>query len=421
MNSQQATCRHTCLDNNGTNSLVLDTEKKKQSNKKGLSLLLGTLQKVVQSISTKKNVRECSKFSTGKEVTIRQAIGGGNARFCGLNRCLNTTTCPRCAHMLGVARAKIIDGVAVPLIEAGGSGFMLTATIPHTRKDKFQDLRKGLNTCWDRLMRQKFGKHLGKLNADGKPLWVKSFDYTWGRNGDHLHFHALILAERSVSNEEYQKLESMFYDAWIKIVKKYLNKVSQRQALKFERVYDVEGVSKYNNKISSVAFEIASRGTTKRSTGDSYNIWELIWEYHNSTDSKRRATLKRKFQMFEKQTHKLRTISFSKCFREKIEEKELNEYKPEQQDQHSEEVLKLRTDLWKMIQEREDSMNLLELINCYGMGDTHLKPLVDAVEAVAEKYSLENDYYDEEQMRLDWGHVSWRIRGWIFRRFKPEL
>jgi hypothetical protein len=125
--------------------------------------------------------------------------------------------------------------------------------------------------------------------------------------------------------------------------------------------------------------------------------------------------------MFEKQTHKLRTISFSKCFREKIEEEELNEYKPEQQDQHSEEVLKLRTDLWKMIQEREDSMNLLELINCYGMGDTHLKPLVDAVEAVAEKYSLENDYYDEEQMRLDGGHVSWRIRGWIFRRFKPEL
>jgi hypothetical protein len=409
------------LIDNGNNSPFLEEGDHKPNNKKGLSLVMGTLHRTAQSISGKKNVQECSKFSTGKEVTIRQAIGGGKARFHGLNRCLNTTSCPRCASMLGVKRAKIIDGVSIPIMQAGGTGFMLTATIPHTRKDKFRDLRAGINKCWDRLMRQKFGKAIGSFNQDGRPLWCRAFDYTWGRNGDHLHFHALILCDKTVSQEEHQDLEAMFYNCWIKIVKKYLNKDSQPEALKFDRVYDCEGVSKYNNKISSVAFEIACNATTKRASNGSYNVWELLWAYNKYKNTKRGEVLRAKFRQYERDTHNLRTITFSRKFKELINEENLDEYSEEDANQDSEEVMKIRTDLWKLIKKRNDEPKILELVNSRGQGDKEADNLFDALEMIAWKYNIENDFYNEDEMEMDWAMFSGNLDHWVRKNYPREF
>ena len=176
-------------------------------------------------------------------------------------------------------------------------------------------------------MRQKIGKKFGSYNGDKKPLWVRSWDYTWSLNGDHIHLHNLILFETTPTEEEFCKLEFETIEAWLKLIKKNLGRDGSKKACRFDRVYDVEGVAKYNNKIGSIAFEIASNGLTKKSHSNSLNIWELIWAIQIEKDETRKAKLIKKFRLFEKQTESVtvmvdgfetieqRTLSFGEKFK----------------------------------------------------------------------------------------------------------
>ena len=166
----------------------------------GVGFIISNLQKVVREICFSKKVRACSTFALNRDCELRTDKNGGKARFSGTNKCLNTTICPTCSQMLSVCRAKQINDVCVPIIKDGGEGFMLTLTIPHLKKDSFQKLQRQLNTCWARLMRQKFGKKVASYNNNSKPLWVKSFDYTMTNNGNHNHFHVLIMVENKISD-----------------------------------------------------------------------------------------------------------------------------------------------------------------------------------------------------------------------------
>lgn len=402
-----------------TNCRVCGEDLDKTKRKQGLQWVLKKLQRTVQAITYKKSVKTCSSFAVNRSCEIKISTEGSpNARFTGLNSCLNTTICPPCAHRLGVERAKKITSVAEPVMHAGGSGMMLTLTIPHLRKDNFKWLNKNLNHCWHALMRQKIGKHFGKLNKDNRPLWVRSWDYTWSINGDHVHLHCLVLFENTPTEEHFKKLEFDVIDAWLKLVKKNLKRKGSRKACKVERVYNVEGVAKYNNKIGSVAFEIASSGITKTSKKGSLNIWELIWAIQTETDPERKETLIKKFRTFEKQTTKLRTISFSKSFREKIEgiEEELEE----EENNNTKSVLKIRADLFKLVRKADDTMDLLDLFNAHYEGDISAKPVVEFIERICDKYNDEQCFIDEEQMEKDWGVASFRLRRWSYYRFRPE-
>jgi hypothetical protein len=270
-------------------------------------------------------------------------------------------------------------------------------------------------------MRQKFGKRVASFNRNKKPLWVKSFDYTMTDNGNHNHFHVLIMVENKMSDQEYEELKLLCVEKWGDLVKKITGRdISKQHGVVFERVWDLEGVTKYNNKISSVAFEIASRGSTKRSGKNSMNIMELIYAIQTEQDEDKRNVLIKKFRLFEKQTHKLKTITYSKCFRAQIEDYD-KEQMMEEREEKTNLNLKIRKDLFSLMVRKDDTANLLELYNCYSTGDIHLKPIVEAVERVCEKYNSTTCYMNEKQMMKDWGQVAFRIRKWIFYRFKPEF
>lgn len=423
MNSQvKAPSHNGSLDNNKTNCRVSENSERKQ----GVSFILNKLQRVVQTITTKKTVRDCSKFATQKSVAIRVSKnGGGNAKAVGLNRCLNTTTCPRCSHMLGVKRAKEIDSVAVPLMEAGGDGFMLTLTIPHLRKDKFNDLRKIINKCWHSLMRQRFGKKLASYCNDNQACWVRSFDYTWTLNGHHMHFHNLLLTDQKLSDVEVIELQMMVEDCWVKLLRKFGDKIGSVDAIKLERVYDVSGVSKYNNKISSTAFEIASRGTTKHSYSNSMNVWELIAAIElarKEEDDDRYLKLLNSFKNYEDNTHKLRTITYSKGFKQRLEVPDWEEVKEKMQEE-SIEVCKIRTDLWKLVRNRNDDINVLELINHWSVGtsDPKSEELVKELMTICHLYNEDDGLIDDVRMEQDWIRFSFKLKRWIFKNYPPHL
>lgn len=411
--------RGDALVSNGNKCRVCKSEYEKHKLNQGVNWIINRLQKIVQTITIKKGVRDCSKYPTKTSVILRTAVGGGNASFVGLNRCLNSTVCPRCSAIRGVQRAVQIDSVAKPIMAAGGSGAMLTLTIPHYRKDDFKWLNKSINKCWHSLMRQKFGKHVANFNLSRQPLWVRSWDHTWSPNGNNIHLHSLIMFERNPTDDEFSALFAECIDAWGKLVEKVLNRKASPEAMTFKRVYDAGGVAKYNNKISSVAFEIASGGLTKTQKKTSFNIWELIWSIQEEKDPEKKKVLIKKFQMFEAQTHKLRTISFSKTYKERIpkegEDGDLEEEKPETVD-----VLKIRTDLFKHIRKMEDTLNLLDLYNSYSTGDESAKPIVKMVEDICNKFSEESNNFDEPAMMADWGFISFRLSSWAFYKSRPE-
>ena len=378
------------------------------------------LQRVVRVHTGQKGVKTCSTFSVAKSNVMRVSSKGGNARLMGLNKCLNTTSCPTCSYIRGTQRARQIDLVAKPVIDAGGCGVLLTLTLPHLRKDNLRHLNKVLSECFHSLMRNSFGRAIGKFNDDNKPLWCRSWDWTWGRNGDHSHLHVLLLFQTKPDPVMMQILKSECFDKWCNLVEKKLGRTPSYQAYDWTPVYDVSGVANYNNKISSLAFEIAAGGIQKKSNGESLNIGELILAIEQEGDEERRKILIRKFKMYEKQTHKLRTISFSKSFKDKMKkEEEAQEDEIQEDDTNSKELFKIRSDLTKMIMRKGDLPSLYQVVNAYTLGDETTKDLFVKIVAITEKYSEDTMLFDDEQMSRDWDGVAWAMKAWTFYRHTP--
>jgi hypothetical protein len=380
--------------------------------------IINRLQKWVKKHTNIKSVQCCCSFALNSSVEMLVRASSGAASWAGLNVCGNTTTCPVCSQQKGIQRARQVDSVAVPIIEAGGSGVMLTLTVPHLIKDDLKTQVQNLNKCWDRLMRGKFGKKCGQYNKNNKTIWVRSWDWTTGQNGNHSHLHNLIMFERQPTQAELIELEIFAWENWARIVESVFKREASIKAFKMEEVSNVKGVSAYNNKISSFAFEIACGGSIDTSSAKtSFNIWELIWAIEEEQDEEKKKILLRKFRMFEKQTKKLRTISFSKTFRERIVEDE--ELKKE--DEEKKVVLRIREDLWKLVVKREHTSSLLELYEAVASGDEAAKPIFESVESLTSKYSEETKFIDEESMEKEWDGIAFRISAWMFYKNKPEF
>lgn len=412
------------VGNNSSEQLSLEPDKCPKTKKIiPFRRVISTLHNFVKKNTQIKTVRNCCSFAIGGAVELAVSPQGGNAHFVGLNTCRNTTGCPACSYSGAMKSARQLQGVAKPVFEMGGSGVMLTLTIPHLVNDDLREQIQKLSKCWNRLIQGKFGKECARLSG-GENLWVRAFDYTTGENGHHPHLHNGILFHREITDEELVELELLCWKKWEKIVKSVFGRKPTKKAFLMERMRGMKGVSEYNNKIGSVAFEIASGGSINtEAKGDSLNIWQLIWSIREEENPVKRNALMKKWMCFEKATLNLKTITFSKTFREKIKELEEDDDVEEEIEETEEKktVLTIREDLYKVIRDSQDTMPLLELYEAYTTGDESVEPLVHLVEEITEVYDTEGEYINQKEMERDWGFISFRIQRWMYYRDKPEF
>ena len=413
---------------NVVNNYPVDNVKSGRKSPKSLKngsykTIIRKLQCWVKRNSQIRSVRMCCSFAVEAVVSLTTSPNG-NACFLGLNRCRNTTSCPVCSYERGLLRARQITEVARPIYETGGTAVLLTLTIPHDITDGLKQQVQKLNQAWNRLIRGEFGKKCARFNKNDCSLWVRSFDWTTGQNGNHSHLHNQIYFETAPTKQEFFELRTLCWKKWLKIVFSIFKRNPRRDCFEMEEIYDVEGVANYTNKIASFAFEVACGGSIHtKAKGGGLNVWGLLDAIEKEENQAKREILTRKWRMFEDQTRKLRTITFSKTFRERIEELEEEEDIKNLKDNNKENKVQveLRADLFKLIKRKDDTANVLELFEAFVAGEEAAEPIAKEVQAIASKFSIETEYFNQNEMEKDWGFVAFKIQRWKFYRTKPEF
>lgn len=129
-----------------------------------------------------------------------QDEAGYRAYFSGVQTCGLRHVCPCCtASAAQIDRQRVNDGLAAAR-ERGLWPVMITLTTRHHRKEKAEDVLAGVQRAEQRLKTVKAWRRF----ADRIAGYARAFEWTYGKNGHHPHFHTIALVQADSEEEAIQ-------------------------------------------------------------------------------------------------------------------------------------------------------------------------------------------------------------------------
>jgi Replication protein len=145
------------------------------------------------NVSTIPRCRKCGRVSLSAAGEVGVRVSDGHAGFAGLASCGSVWVCPVCSSKV-MARRSLEVGAAVAA--AGAEGLPVafcTLTMRHSKNDRLATLWAGLAKGWGRATSGcKWDAQRTEFGVVG---YVRVVEVTHGKNGWHVHVHALIFAE----------------------------------------------------------------------------------------------------------------------------------------------------------------------------------------------------------------------------------
>src|SRR3954451_14704330 len=182
----------------------------------------GQLRHQLRGLTTLSRLRDCgAKTVTGFGGPILRVSGQEGERvagYAGLVTCGSTWSCPTCAAKIAARRAEELSSVMRTVLTAGGSASLITLTMRHHAGQRLNDLWQALSAAWHGVVSGK--QWLADQELGGLLGWVRVVEATHGRNGWHLHIHALVCWERSVSLELAQDIGHRMWQRWTRVLER---------------------------------------------------------------------------------------------------------------------------------------------------------------------------------------------------------
>lgn len=182
-------------------------------------------------------------LACGHKVCRPEGVGvrggaGETAGYAGIETCGSVWSCPQCSAKIGAARAASLGGLLSWASGEGHTVAMLTLTARHDKGDRLEDLWGGLGAAWRHLgrswsseTREAFAKRVeknrdawadyraglrrkprkepeqlvrrvGVLESIGALGYVRATEVTHGASGWHVHYHCVLVLERSEADRE---------------------------------------------------------------------------------------------------------------------------------------------------------------------------------------------------------------------------
>lgn len=139
--------------------------------------------------SALRRVRTCRRVRYATAVTLSKGEHGG--RLDGLVRCGSPWACPVCSAAIQAGRAGELAQAIENHHHAGGHVALLTLTMRHNARQRLSDLWDALSPSWNVATAQNRAVRTAREQA-GVLGFARTVEATHGRNGWHLHIHALV-------------------------------------------------------------------------------------------------------------------------------------------------------------------------------------------------------------------------------------
>ena len=147
----------------------------------------------------------------GKDVEIKKSLEYDKSFFTNLQCCGSVWGCPLCAPKITERRrVEVAEGMEISL-SRGNDVMLSTFTVPHGMGDNLEAvLNSMLKKVWPKLSQGRSGQELRRLiRLLGT---IRVLEVTYGHNGWHPHFHALLFLDGGLSPQE---VEDAFWPLWL--------------------------------------------------------------------------------------------------------------------------------------------------------------------------------------------------------------
>jgi len=272
------------------------------------------------------------------------------------------------------------------------------------------------------MSRSKFSKKLIEFHGSKDLIWARGLDYTCGidgftesKNSHHPHYHSLIYIKKKLSTQEFTELKFLMLTTWRKAIKKIVGRDTFDGALDIQQVKEVGKCAQYFNKVS---MEITSNFNKD---GAGWSISKMMMAYASEENEEKKFILKKKIKQFEKGTKNLRSMTFSAGFKDLAKQLEEETEEEVNINENRKVEFTLRQDLFKLIQKKNDLMRVYQMVDYATTGDKAAEPALTTLKILADKYSIENDHYDDDEMEQDYLGFIYTLNLWEKFRDTPDL
>jgi hypothetical protein len=158
--------------------------------------------------------------------------------------CGSVWVCPVCAAKIALKRATELEEAVARWIAQGGTVWMLTLTINHTREDSLTSLLSRFTASMRGLWSGGWSERWRK--AHGQVGTVRNIEVTWGAsNGWHPHCHAILFVS---ADADPCAAELDIKQRWQKVAARYGFGVSLRRGATLEEAQDPKAAADYATK-----------------------------------------------------------------------------------------------------------------------------------------------------------------------------
>lgn len=198
--------------------------------------------RVLHHESSLKRVRFCgvdaikTKDGYTHDIAIK-ASGTGTERragIAGVQHCGSTWACPVCSHKINAVRAEELANAVSRWHESGGRIVFATLTMRHKRGQRLNDLwTNGISAGWGKVTSGrgwkrdqelygtpqerviKSGAKAGTVVTENRIGFARVVETTQGRNGWHVHIHALLFVRGDITTLEAMDLGDAMFGRWV--------------------------------------------------------------------------------------------------------------------------------------------------------------------------------------------------------------
>lgn len=176
--------------------------------------MLDKAQEILQT--DKHRVCMCHQYRLPQadEIAITRNLDEQRAAYGGLMKCGDVWACPVCSRKISEERRIELQTAVEAAKSRGMRVLMLTLTHSHKIADKLATSRAMMQRAWSRLTSGRWWQEMRE--AYGIVGHVRAQELTYGENGWHVHFHALIFCECPDIDE--QAMETFFRSKWAQIL-----------------------------------------------------------------------------------------------------------------------------------------------------------------------------------------------------------
>jgi hypothetical protein len=159
-------------------------------------------------------VRNCGRAVRSESAGVTLRVSDQVAAVAGLQHCGSVWACPVCSSQILVHRALEIGAVLGQAVAEGYSLGFVTVTMRHRRSQALRGLWSAAGRAWGRATSG--GQWVTDQGAHGVEGWVRVWEVTDGRNGWHVHVHAVVVLAPGATPASLDVVAGGMFDRWSK-------------------------------------------------------------------------------------------------------------------------------------------------------------------------------------------------------------